>query len=100
MWSIRLPDGAVVRAVDYSFATEFCAMHHRHLPKIPPRIQVALCVAIGGRRTHAVMVIGQPVSPHHSRTCLEVRRMISDGRMHGACSTGLRPGGRTIEVRT
>ena len=75
-----------IEEIDYATAADFNERTHRHLPKAPPRVQVVKCWAVKWKdKIRAVAILGQPCSPHLSRTHLEVRRLASDG-LWGACS--------------
>jgi hypothetical protein len=86
---LRLVSGkrtVAIEEIPYREAACFCRAYHRYLPEPPPRQQIAKCYAIGGRGIHAVAMLGNPVSPWFSRSDFELRRMISDGKLHGGVS--------------
>lgn len=75
-----------ITAVPYATAAAFVAQHHRYLPVPPPRMQIRACYGVWWKgRLRAVAMVGNPVSPHLSRSHVEVRRLASDG-LYGACS--------------
>jgi len=73
--------------IDYSEARNFVAKVHRHCPIAPPMVQIRCSFGLYWKGDlRAVAMLGNPVSPHLSRTHLEVRRLASDG-IYGACSS-------------
>lgn len=89
-----------VEEIDYATAAAFNERTHRHLPKAPPRIQIVKCWAVMWKGAiRAVAILGQPCSPHLSRTHLEVRRLASDG-LYGACKKHTEEKGRKCVTYT